>query len=124
MGRKQRKRDRGTGLGTKLPTVTPNAKCKLRLLKLERIKDYLLMEEEFVQNQERLKPQDNKGDEDHSKVQRSTGSALTFSPLSVLGLCVAFLLRVHRRVPDLLFNRVLAHICGSISCFLLLCFTG
>lgn len=27
------------------------------------------MEEEFVQNQERLKPQDNKGDEDHSKVE-------------------------------------------------------
>lgn len=48
--------------------MTPNAKCKLRLLKLERIKDFLLMEEEFVQNQERLKPQDKGSDEDHSKV--------------------------------------------------------
>jgi 26S proteasome regulatory subunit T2 len=27
---------------------------------MERIKDYLLMEEEFVQNQERLKPQEEK----------------------------------------------------------------
>jgi len=33
-----------------LPTVTPNTKCRLRLLKLERIKDYLLMEKEFVEN--------------------------------------------------------------------------
>jgi len=29
-------------------------------LKLERIKDYLLLEEEFVQNQERMKPQEEK----------------------------------------------------------------
>jgi hypothetical protein len=53
IGRKQRKRDAGSGVGSKLPTVTPNAKCKLRLLKLERLKDYLLMEEEFVVNQVR-----------------------------------------------------------------------
>ena len=30
------------------------------MLKLERIKDYLLMEEEFIKNQERLKPQEEK----------------------------------------------------------------
>lgn len=42
------------------PAVTPNTKCRLRLLKLERVKDYLLMEEEFIQNQERLKPQEEK----------------------------------------------------------------
>ncbi len=30
------------------------------MLKLERIKDFLLMEEEFIQNQERLKPQEEK----------------------------------------------------------------
>lgn len=32
--------------------VFPTSKCKLRLLKLERIKDFLLMEEEFIRNQE------------------------------------------------------------------------
>lgn len=32
----------------------------MKLLKMERIKDYLLMEEEFVQNQEQLKPQEEK----------------------------------------------------------------
>lgn len=30
--------------------VTPITKCRLRQLKLERIKDYLLMEEEFVEH--------------------------------------------------------------------------
>jgi len=34
-----------------LPIVTPNTKCRLRRLKLDRIKDYLLMEKEFLQNQ-------------------------------------------------------------------------
>jgi len=38
------------------PWFTPATKCKLRLLKLDRVKDYLLMEEEFVAVQERLKP--------------------------------------------------------------------
>lgn len=68
VGRKQRRRDAASGLGSKLPTVTPNAKCKLRLLKLERVKDWLLMEEEFVQNQERQRPQEERNKEDRSKV--------------------------------------------------------
>ena len=38
------------------------------MLKQERIKDYLLMEEEFIRNQERLKPQDEKNEEERSKV--------------------------------------------------------
>jgi 26S proteasome regulatory subunit T2 len=29
---------------------------------MERIKDYLLMEEEFIKNQERLKPQEEKNE--------------------------------------------------------------
>lgn len=69
VGKKQKKRDAVSGMGSRLPTVTPNAKCRLRLLKLERIKDYLLMEHEFVQNQEQLKPQDERNEEDRSKVQ-------------------------------------------------------
>ena len=31
-----------------------SAKCKLRLLKIERVKDFLLLEEEFMKNQEIL----------------------------------------------------------------------
>jgi hypothetical protein len=43
-----------------LALVFPSTRCKLKLLRMERIKDYLLIEEEFVQNQERLKPQEEK----------------------------------------------------------------
>jgi len=43
-------------------TVTPHRNCRLKLLKLERIKDFLLLEEEFIQNQERLKPQEEKNE--------------------------------------------------------------
>lgn len=68
VGRKQR-RAAAAGLGSKLPAVTPNAKCKLRLLKLERIKDWLLMEEEFLTNQERLRPQEERNQEDRTKVR-------------------------------------------------------
>jgi len=38
------------------------------MLKLDRIKDYLLLEEEFIKNQERLKPQEEKVS--HSKYLR------------------------------------------------------
>ncbi len=40
--------------------MTPHTRCRLKLLKLERIKDFLLMEEVLIQNQERLKPQEQK----------------------------------------------------------------
>lgn len=66
VGKKQ-KRKAGDA-SSRLPTVTPNSKCKLRLLKLERVKDYLLIEEEYVANQERLKPAEDRTIEDRSKV--------------------------------------------------------
>ena len=69
VGKKQRKQAQGQALGSRLPTITPSAKCKLRLLKLERVKDYLLMEEEFVRNQEALKPQEERNEEDRSKAR-------------------------------------------------------
>ncbi|KAI3836991.1 hypothetical protein MKW98_005324 [Papaver atlanticum] len=75
VGRKQRKQ-KGSGAATRLPAVTPVAKSKLRLLKLERIKDYLLMEEEFVTNQESLKPQEDKHEEERSKVDAIRGSPM------------------------------------------------
>merc|ERR1712061_104877 len=61
--------------------VTPHSKCRLRLLKQERIKDYLLMEEEFIRNQERLKPQDEKNEEDRSKVDDLRGSPMSVGNL-------------------------------------------
>ncbi|PSR86385.1 26S proteasome regulatory subunit 4 A like [Actinidia chinensis var. chinensis] len=83
VGRKQRKQ-KGPEAAARLPTVTPLTKCKLRLLKLERIKDYLLMEEEFVTNQERLKPQEEKTEEDRSKVDDLRGSPMSVGNLEEL----------------------------------------
>ncbi|KAL4436809.1 hypothetical protein ABPG75_003948 [Micractinium tetrahymenae] len=81
VGKKQRRRDGASSLGTKLPTITPTAKCKLRLLKLERVKDWLLMEEEFVQNQERLKPADERNEEERTKVDDLRGTPLSVGTL-------------------------------------------
>ena len=65
----RRKKRRGPVATAKLPLVTPTAKCRLRLLKLERVKDYLLMEEEFVATQEQFKPRELKSEEERSKVR-------------------------------------------------------
>ncbi|CAL5391579.1 unnamed protein product [Camellia sinensis] len=83
VGRKQRKQ-KGPEAAARLPMVTPLTKCKLTLLKLERIKDYLLMEEEFVTNQERLKPQEEKTEEDRSKVDDLRGSPMSVGNLEEL----------------------------------------
>ena len=42
------KKRKGPIVANKLPGVTPHTKCRLRLLKMDRIKDHLLMEEEFI----------------------------------------------------------------------------
>mmetsp|Transcript_385 Transcript_385/g.995 ORF Transcript_385/g.995 Transcript_385/m.995 type:complete len:445 (+) Transcript_385:234-1568(+) len=80
VGKKLRKQ-KGSEPGSRLPIVTPASKCKLRLLKLERVKDYLLMEEEFVTNQERLKPQEEKNEEDRSKVDDLRGTPMSVGSL-------------------------------------------
>ena len=52
---KKRKKKKGVDIASKLPTITPNTKCLLRLRKFERIKDYLLMEKEYIQNKKVIK---------------------------------------------------------------------
>jgi 26S proteasome regulatory subunit T2 len=78
---KKRKRVKGPDAANKLPGVTPHTKCRLRLLKQERIKDYLLMEEEFIRNQERLKPQEEKNEEERSKVDDLRGTPMSVGSL-------------------------------------------
>ncbi|KAK2705322.1 hypothetical protein QYM36_017384 [Artemia franciscana] len=51
------------------------------MLKLERVKDYLLMEEEFIRNQERLKPQEEKIEEERSRVDDLRGSPMAVGTL-------------------------------------------
>ncbi len=80
IGKKQRKQ-KGPEAATRLPVVTPATKCKLRLLKFDHVKDYLLMEEEFMAGQERLKPQEDKNEEDQSKVDNLRGSPMSMDNL-------------------------------------------
>ncbi|KAH8994887.1 26S proteasome subunit P45 [Lactarius hatsudake] len=76
-----KKKKRGPDAATKLPAVVPTTRCRLKLLKNERIKDYLLLEEEFIQNQERLKPESTR--EEKHEDELSQVDALRGSPLAV-----------------------------------------
>ncbi|OQO04539.1 26S protease regulatory subunit 4 [Cryoendolithus antarcticus] len=52
---RRKKKAQGPNAAAKLPTVYPTARCKLRYLRMQRVHDHLLLEEEFVENQERLR---------------------------------------------------------------------
>ncbi|KAG9333893.1 hypothetical protein JZ751_009412 [Albula glossodonta] len=54
---------------------------RLKLLKQERIKDYLLMEEEFIRNQEQMKPLEEKQEEERSKVDDLRGTPMSVGTL-------------------------------------------
>jgi 26S proteasome regulatory subunit T2 len=58
----KRKRKKGPAAAVKIPQIFPTSKCKLRLLKLERVKDFLLMEQEFIQNQEIHRPREEQNE--------------------------------------------------------------
>lgn len=68
----------------KIPLVFPTSKCKLRLLKLERIKDFLLMEEEFIRNQELRKPREEQDESDRAKVDDIRQSPMQVGTLEEL----------------------------------------
>lgn len=82
-------------LGLSYASVTPHTQCRLKLLKQERIKDYLLMEEEFIRNQEQMKPLEEK----QEVGRRRSGRGLV---LRVAGLTLLRLLKEERsKVDDL-----------------------
>ncbi|MCJ1306862.1 ATPase of 26S proteasome regulatory subunit 4 [Agyrium rufum] len=54
IGRKK-KRSAGPNASAKLPTVYPTSRCKLKYLRLQRVHDHLLLEEEYVENQEAIR---------------------------------------------------------------------
>lgn len=79
-----KKKKRGPDAASKLPAVFPSTRCRLRLLKMERIKDYLLLEEEFVQNQERLKPEatrEETNEQDRTRVDDLRGTPMAVGTL-------------------------------------------
>jgi 26S proteasome regulatory subunit T2 len=102
----KKKRQKGPAAAVRLPTVGPTAKCKLRLSRMERVKDYLLLEQEFIQNQERsrlishalcvllccsdqatypfltrLKPKEEKDQEQREKVEEIRGTPMAVGTL-------------------------------------------
>jgi len=78
---KKRKRTKGLAAQYKLPEVTPNIKCKLKQLRLERVKDFLLLEEEFLSNQEAIKPREEKEQEEKNQVEELRGTPLMVGTL-------------------------------------------
>merc|ERR1712086_705311 len=83
VGRKKKKKGATIGRDA-LPAVYPTQKCRLRLLKVLREKDWLLMEEEFVGNQERIKPHVERAEEEKSKVEDLRGSPMGVGTLEEL----------------------------------------
>mmetsp|Transcript_7820 Transcript_7820/g.5866 ORF Transcript_7820/g.5866 Transcript_7820/m.5866 type:complete len:446 (+) Transcript_7820:35-1372(+) len=77
----KRKKKKGPATAVKVPQVYPSVKCKLRLLKLERIKDYLLMEQEFIRNQEAKKPREDQQDSERAKVDEIRGNPMAVGTL-------------------------------------------
>jgi len=78
---RKKKRQKGPAAAVRLPQVGPTSKCKLRLSRMERVKDYLLLEQEFIQNQERLKPKEEKDQEQREKVEEIRGSPMAVGTL-------------------------------------------
>lgn len=80
----RRRRRKGPTGFSKTPTIVPNAKCKLRLLKLERVKDFLLLEEEFIRNHEVFKPHEERDQEEREKLEELRGTPLAVGTLEEL----------------------------------------
>ncbi|CAL9735342.1 26S proteasome regulatory subunit 4 homolog [Monosporozyma servazzii] len=78
-GRKKRKN--GPATAEKLPNINPSTRCKLKLLRMERIKDHLLLEEEYVTNSEILKPFEKKQEEEKKQLEEIRGNPLSIGTL-------------------------------------------
>lgn len=66
---------------TQLPNITPHSKCQLRNLKLNRIEDWLKMEEEFMNNCEALAHREKTQEEKRAKLEELRGQTLLVGTL-------------------------------------------
>jgi 26S proteasome regulatory subunit T2 len=81
-GRGKKRGGGSSAFSAKVPTITPHAKCKLRLAKLERVKDWLLLEQEYITNQEALRPVEEKTAAEREAVDELRGSPMAVGSLS------------------------------------------
>ena len=73
VGRKKRK---GPQKSKKLPIVSPLTRCKLRKLRYDRINDWLLLEKDFVTNQELIKPKEERNKAERDQIDELSGTPL------------------------------------------------
>ena len=78
---KKKKKKKGVEVASKLPNVTPTTKCLLRMRKYERIKDYLLMEEEYIKSQNATKKENEKDEEEKNTIDLLRGSPVSIGTL-------------------------------------------
>ncbi|KAK2196771.1 bifunctional P-loop containing nucleoside triphosphate hydrolase/Proteasomal ATPase OB C-terminal domain/ATPase [Babesia duncani] len=79
-GKKKKKHSRQYA-PVRIPNVMPTTKCRLRLLKLERIKDFLLLEEEYITNKSISKPLKSKNQDDLLRLEDLRGSPMSVGTL-------------------------------------------
>jgi len=77
----KRLRKRKTDSVNKLPIITPQTRCKLKMLRTERVKDFLLMERDFIVEQERTAPKEESAKEERAAVDRLRGASMRVATL-------------------------------------------
>ena len=78
---KKKKKKKGVDVASKLPTITPNTKCLLRMRKFERIKDYLLMEKEYIQSKKVNQKEDETAEAEKNTIETLRGNPVTVGTL-------------------------------------------
>ena len=72
-----KKNRNGAGLANKIPTVNPATKCKLRYVQLQRVYDYLQIENEYIKNRIEAKKNEVANENDEITIESIRGSPLT-----------------------------------------------
>lgn len=66
---------------TSLPPITPHSKCQLRYLKLQRVNDWLKMEDEFIKNCETLDSRQHTQEEMRKRLEEIRGPTMPVGTL-------------------------------------------
>jgi len=86
-----KKRKKGAATARKLPKILPNATSKLKELRLQRVNDWLILEHEFVTNQEILSPSEDRNKEEREKLDNLMGTPIMLGTMEEIvddGHCI------------------------------------
>lgn len=86
-----KKRKKGAASARKLPSILPNATSKLKELRLQRVNDWLILEHEFVTNQEILSPSEDRNKEEREKLDNLMGTPIMLGTMEEIvddGHCI------------------------------------